>query len=348
MLPTLGAVVAATFGLTTLLCIAILRLALKRNLVDVPNERSLHTVAVPRLGGVAIVLAVWLATAACIAIGLASGFDILVALAGASAMALLGLVDDLRPLPALPRLAVQSVVAAGTAGIVLRDRSVTFSAGLVIHAPPVVTVLLATLLIVATTNIFNFMDGMDGLSATQTVCAGVALGVAAAAAGHRDICVFALLMAAGGAGFFIHNAPPAAIFLGDAGSTFLGFWFATAALVSASRPTALPLTVLLTALAPFLLDGTFTLVRRMARGERVWRAHRTHLYQRAVGSGLPQRLVLVAYCVWSSVAAAEALLLVGRDGPSSLLIESLALAGLPVVWRWVVLNENRFRRPLVP
>jgi UDP-N-acetylmuramyl pentapeptide phosphotransferase/UDP-N-acetylglucosamine-1-phosphate transferase len=311
----------------------------------VPNERSLHRVPVPRLGGVAIVLGVGITLAS------ANGFlpllgqrDVVAWLVGASVIATLGFVDDIWPLPSLARLLVQVAVAAGVVHEALRAGSVEVAAGLRVPIGADIALAPAVIFVVGVTNIFNFMDGMDGLAATQTVSAGIALATAASFAGQGDVALIGAVLAAAAWGFYVHNSPPATLFLGDAGSTFLGFSFSTFALLGATRSSPVPFSVVPLALSPFLLDGTFTIVRRLRHGERIWRAHRTHLYQRAVATGLTHRDVLTVYSVWCGVAGVAALL-VATQGLAMTLAAGLGMVvGLGLVWRWVVRREGAANR----
>jgi len=341
-IPAVGALLAASFVLSLGLCVVVRRMAGRLRLVDVPNERSLHQVPVPRLGGVAIVLSVWTVLAIAqevLPASMLARSDTLAWLAGASVIAVLGFVDDVRPLPAAPRLVLQLALATLVAAVAFRSDELSLAAGLRIHVERSWLLPLAVLFVVGTTNIYNFMDGMDGLAATQTMSAGLALGVAGAAAGQLDVAFICLAIAAAAAGFFVHNSPPATIFLGDAGSTFIGFTFSSLALVAASRPNPVPVGVVPVALAPFLLDGTFTILRRLTRGERLWQAHRTHLYQRAVATGLTHRDVLVVYAAWCAASAAGALLVLRCEGPMTLVVSAAAIVPLVAVWAWTTRLE---------
>jgi UDP-N-acetylmuramyl pentapeptide phosphotransferase/UDP-N-acetylglucosamine-1-phosphate transferase len=340
-LPAYGVLTTASFVLSVLLCALVRTLARRLRLVDVPNERSLHKVPVPRLGGVAIVVSVWIVLA--LAGLLVAAFyqaDVLTWLAGASTIAVLGFADDLRPIPPLPRLFVQCAAAAVTLGLVIRSGNLNVVAGWSVHLPRGPALMLSLVFVVATTNIYNFMDGMDGLAATQAIAVGLALAVCTWSAGQYDLALIGLTIAAASAGFLVYNAPPATLFLGDAGSTFLGFGFGVLAFVAATRPAPVPLGVVPTALAPFLCDGTFTILRRLLRGERIWQAHRTHLYQRAVATGLTHRDVLVAYAVWCALAGAGSILVARSESfvaPAAVVVAALALPG---IWGWVVRRER--------
>jgi UDP-N-acetylmuramyl pentapeptide phosphotransferase/UDP-N-acetylglucosamine-1-phosphate transferase len=340
-----GMAAAATFMLSLALCQAVRVGALQLKLVDVPNARSLHSVPVPRLGGVAIVVSV------CVALGAMAPFvpvfarsDAVVWLVASVIIAVLGFVDDIRHLPAFVRLLVQVTVAAVAMAVVLRQGEITIAWGLRWHWSSEAAIAVAVVFAVGTTNIFNFMDGMDGLAATQAVTVSLVLGASAASAGQVDITIVALVIAAASSGFFFHNAPPATLFLGDAGSTFLGFSFSVLAFVATTRPSGVPVVVVPIALAPFLLDGTFTIIRRLRRGERIWTAHRSHLYQRAVASGLSHRDVLLVYAAWSATAAGCALL--AAQGARPAICAGLTmLAILAAVWLWVRRREHRSSGP---
>jgi Fuc2NAc and GlcNAc transferase len=333
----LGAAVAASFGLSLVGCFVVKDVARRLRLVDVPNERSLHQVPVPRLGGVAIVLSVGIVLAATNRVfPVLEQRDVVAWLVGASVLAVLGFLDDVWHLPTLLRLLTQFAVATGVLHEVLQAGSFELAAGLRVQVAEGVALAPAVIFVVATTNIFNFMDGMDGLAATQTLAAGIALAAGAAFAGQSDLTLIGLVLAAAAGGFFVHNAPRASLFLGDAGSTALGFSFGTLAILASTRPSPVPLGVVLIALAPFLLDGTFTILRRLRHGERIWRAHRTHLYQRAVATGLTHRDVLKVYVLWSAVATLGAVFAVGCGLAGTLAIGLGMAIALGMVWRWVV------------
>ncbi len=357
---TLASVLAFLIALVG--CGAARDFALRRRLVQEPNERSLHASPVPRLGGVAVVLAVLAASALLVALGPAAGSPpsrrgLTSWLVCAVPVALLGLIDDLRPLPVRLRLAVQIVVASGFSLLVDLPAHVLLAGGLAAALPAGVTLALGVVWIVGVLNLTNFMDGMDGLAGLQAVGFGVGAGSAFAAAGHQDLAGIAAVLGAANLGFFLHNAPPARIFMGDAGSTFLGFSFGALPILATARDAATPFLVGPVVLAPFLLDGTFTLVRRALSRERVWRAHRTHLYQRAVLSGLAHRDVLLRYGAWMGVSAGAASALPSLGPAPSLGLAALMATSVVPVVLWVRSAEHaeasrsragRSERPLGP
>ena len=312
-------------------CELVRRVALRRALLDEVNDRSLHTVPTPRLGGVAVVVVTLLA--AVLAWGTSSReVHVLVLVSGA--IGLVGLRDDLRPLSAGLRILIQ--IAASIAFLQLVGTPPFLLArGVPLGLPPFVVTAMLVIWMVGVLNIYNFMDGMDGLAGFQTASAALAFVVLF---NGTSMAGFALALSASSLGFLAHNFPPARIFLGDAGSTFIGMAFAALAVLGMHHE--IPITESALPLAPFLLDGTFTIFRRALRKEKIWKAHRSHLYQRAVQTGLGHREVLLVYMAWMAVATAGAVL--ASRGPVALgLVWALALLGLLLVWRWVVRIESR-------
>ena len=315
--------------------------AVRHALLDKPNARSLHQTPVPRIGGVAIVLAMYVAFV--LATGLSegiSGTGTKLLLLGIP-VAFVGLLDDLKPLPASVRFALQIGVSLALL-LFLDHRSVFVWSGFWLHLPRAAFLAIGTIWIVAVLNIYNFMDGMDGLAGCQALFAGASLAYVLELGGQPSLAVLAVTGAAAAAGFLLHNRPPARIFMGDACSTFLGFMFAALPLISATKvgdssAGTVPFIVGPLALAPFLLDGTFTILRRASKGEKVWQAHRTHLYQRAVATGLGHRDVLVRYVFWMLVSAAAVIFAVR----GSVLLSVLgAFGGLVLTWLWVRSREK--------
>ena len=339
---SLGAACGAAFLLALIACGLIRDFAARRALVDLPNERSLHTLPVPRLGGVGIAIAVWAVMGAVLVLGPGRpAKDVLVWLAASVVTAATGLVDDLRPVSAGVRMAIQLAIALAFTLVIGAPAQIALAEGVTLSLPVWATTAVWVVWIVGVLNIYNFMDGMDGLAGSQAIGAGLALAVGLAAHGHNDLALLAGLLAMASAGFFVHNVGPARIFMGDAGSTMIGFTFAALALSAHARPDPLPLPVVPLALAPFLLDGTFTILRRASRGEAIWKAHRSHLYQRAVTSGQSHRDVLGPYAAWMGAAAIAAVLGARAGGALMLGLAATMLAGLLSTWLWVRRIEAR-------
>ncbi len=267
----------ASFAIALVLTGVVRRYALRHAVLDVPNERSSHTVATPRGGGMAILAAVVGSGAIAALYGAVSMKDALTLGVGALALGVVGWVDDHGGLPATLRLGVHFAVAIGT--LVSFKGLPVLRLGTSVLPLGVIGWGLGAIGIVWSINLFNFMDGIDGLAASQTM---LILGVAAAllsARGEASLAIIAVIVAAASAGFLAWNWPPAKIFMGDVGSGALGYLVSGVAVASENRD-AVPLLIYVILGAVFLGDATATLVRRIGRGHPPAEAHREHVYQR--------------------------------------------------------------------
>jgi UDP-N-acetylmuramyl pentapeptide phosphotransferase/UDP-N-acetylglucosamine-1-phosphate transferase len=261
-----------------------------------PTSRSLHERPVLRVGG----LAVWAGfTPVALLSPPVPGIPTLAWAPAWLAVATVSLIDDWRGVHPIPRLTVHGV-AAVTAAVGLFGTLPTASS-----VPSwLIAVALLSLLIAWSANLFNFMDGNDGLAAMMSACGFAAYAIAAAIAGAPMQSYAAL--AAATIPFLAVNLPPARAFMGDVGAVPLGFLAAAFGIGGWRQgiwPAWLPLLVFL----PFVIDATTTLLRRLLRGERVWEAHRTHYYQRLHQLGARHGGTLAAYCGLMVGTAATAL-----------------------------------------
>jgi len=288
-----GAVVAiAALAGGFLLAEAWRRFALRRGHLDLPDERRLHQQPTPRGGGIGIAL-VLLAGAPWLGPGW-PGFA-----AGLALCAGAGLVDDLHPLRPLAKLALQA------AGALCLGLAWPLLPGVF---PPALAVALAALLVLSVVNIWNFMDGSNGLAASQAIVAALAM---AWLGPSPSALLLATLLAAACLGFLPLNFPRARLFLGDVGSHALGFGLAAIALRSAPAAGEGAWLLWLPASA-MLLDAGLTLLARARRRQRLWQAHREHLYQRAVAAGWSHAGVCGLYLAWALAASALALAFAAR------------------------------------
>jgi len=310
-------VTALAFALSFALLRLLLLPATQRWFLDHPNPRSLHAAPVPRTGGLGVVPGV--------AVGLliARGDVLLVALT--VGLMLLSLLDDWKHLPASWRL-------LGHLGAAVAFVLAYFPAAGWIEV---------TLLVLAMAwmiNLYNFMDGADGLAGGMTMIGFCAYGVAAGLAGNAPLVLTSLSVAGAAVAFLVFNFPPARIFMGDSGSIPLGFMAAALGLLG-WRDGLWPLWFPLVVFAPFVVDASVTLVRRALRGERIWQAHRSHYYQRLVLTGWSHRQLAVAEYGLMLVSAVAALLALRQSAPIqaaifAALIVAYVLAGLTVDRRW--------------
>jgi Fuc2NAc and GlcNAc transferase len=272
LLTGLAALVASA-GLTAV----VRKVAISWGALDIPNARSSHTQATPRGGGIAIVTVTTAALLALNDLGPLWAELRLALIGGGLLVALTGLVDDRYTLPAGARLAVHAAAAAwalfclgGLPPLQVGGQSVPLG---------VAGDLLALAAIMWTINLFNFMDGIDGIAVSEAVfVAGAGALLTVAAGSHGAVPAAALVVAAACVGFLPWNWPRARIFMGDVGSGYLGFVLSVLALAAAhDNPTILWVWLILGGV--FFVDATTTLLRRMVRRERLHQAHRTHAYQ---------------------------------------------------------------------
>lgn len=282
--------------------------ALRRQWLDQPGERRLHAAPTPRGGGIAVAAVLLAATP-----GLGEG-GALVAI-GLLVTAGAGLIDDLRPLRALPKLGLQCVGALPLALAWPLAPDLLGSVGGVVSAW-----LLALVLV----NFWNFLDGSNGMAATQGLLVGAAALLMAGAGSPEGW--LGLAMVAGCLGFLPFNLPRARLFLGDVGSFALGYGVAAMLLMAMARDEGSALRWLLLP-SVVLLDAGLTLVGRLWRRERFWLAHREHFYQRAILHGWTHGGACAAYAAWTAVAAAATWALAGK----SMALQAGALALATVV-----------------
>jgi Fuc2NAc and GlcNAc transferase len=315
------------------------RYALSRSLLDVPNERSSHTVPTPRGGGLAIALVVLIGLVLLAGAGWVAP-RIAAALAGGGALvAWVGWLDDRRGLSASLRLMAHVAAAVWVVAWLRGMPHLTLGVGAVDLG--FAGALLAVLGTVWATNLYNFMDGIDGLAAGEAVAVGL-IATILLAPREPSLASITLLLATAAAGFLVWNWPPARLFMGDVGSGFLGFMFGGLA-VASENARALPALLWLVLLGPFFVDATVTLFRRMARGERWHAAHRSHAYQRAVQAGWSHRRVTSAVITLTGALGLTGCL-VTRDplllGPAL----AVAAASLGVVYltveRWRPMSSS--------
>lgn len=260
-----------SFALTRLL----ISMAPRLRLIDAPNARSSHTRPTPRGGGLALVAAFSLGVLLAVALGFVVLRDALTLLVPAGAVAAVGFVDDLRGVRPPVRLAVH----LGAAGLFLAAIGGLPATGLRwLDDSPALGFVIGLLAIAWSINFFNFMDGIDGIAASEALFVGLAMAGVAAAVGQANLLAISLGFSAAVVGFLAWNWPPARIFMGDVGSGFLGFVLAAMGLLELE---AAKFSVWVLVLLPglFLADATVTLVRRAMRSERVHEAHRSHAYQ---------------------------------------------------------------------
>jgi UDP-GlcNAc:undecaprenyl-phosphate GlcNAc-1-phosphate transferase len=298
-----------------------IRAALRLGVLDRPGEHKSHRTPTPYLGGIAIVLAVTLAiTMAAVVRGETSAtlLQLLGILAIALGMAATGLIDDLRGLPVTVRFGLQLAAALGLWSLGVR-------VGLT--GEPLIDLPLTVLWTVGITNAMNLLDNMDGLSASTATIASLWFGTIALVNGQFLVSALAFAVAGGAAGFLRDNRPPARIYMGDAGSLFLGIMLASLGmLLSLDRGMLVTAAVPLLILTVPVLDTALVTVARIRHGISPFQGGRDHTSHRLVRVGLPVPIAVGLIAIASLAHGWVALLVLRIDTTSAILL--LGLTGL--------------------
>ncbi|MFT4629137.1 MAG: Fuc2NAc and GlcNAc transferase [Dinoroseobacter sp.] len=290
LLVLLTVVVLISWWATKLL----IKVLLKHQIVDTPNDRSMHQGSVPRGGGIVIVACLLIAL---IAVGMVSQryqvFGALTILV--LAWAVLSGWDDKHDLSPRKRIVFQllfaymSIAALGyVSTIQLNASSAVWLASFGAIATFVSIIGLA--------NLYNFMDGMDGLAAAQTIVASVTMSFWFWQAGDSQLGLVCLVLGAASYGFLLHNWQPAKVFMGDIGSVTIGAFFALM-IVFANTRYQIPVLSFVLLFGVFVFDASVTMLRRIIRREKIWLPHRTHFYQRLALAGIDHSRVVIAAIV---------------------------------------------------
>lgn len=276
----------------TLGAIQLLLSRLRQLALDVPNHRSMHEVPVPRTGGWAI----WIGVMAALALSpLALRWSVALPFA---MLLTVSLIDDLRPLSARIRFLVQSLSVWMLLAVLVPGLTLWWLIPLVVAGVWVV-------------NLYNFMDGMDGLAGSMTVIGFATLSLISVWRGSEDLAGICAVIAVSTLVFLVFNLPGAKIFLGDAGSTVIGLAVFAVTMFGWSNDVFSPIIPLLV-FAPFWGDATWTLLKRMRAGERWWEAHRQHYYQRsALSIGVKKTLQREVFVMVGMSLVAIALVISG-------------------------------------
>ena len=308
-------------------------------LLDRPNDRSLHSQATPRSGGLAILVAI-------VAAGCSTWQDwwfpgMGSALLALSLVAAVSFADDVRPLPAALRFVVHFIAAVLLVYAAGFDPALRLLPGLEWLAPLWLLRIFCVLFTVWLVNLYNFMDGMDGFAGGMAVFGFGTLALLGYLAGSPAYAATVMLVAVAALGFLPFNFPPARLFMGDVGSGSLGFLVALCMLL-AERLQLFPLWLGVLAFSPFIFDATWTVIRRALHGRKPWAAHREHFYQRLVQSGWShRRTTLWAYTLMLKCSLLSLL----AFWSSSTGVQGLLLGWMVAVYLAIIAYVNARERP---
>lgn len=271
-------VILATFLISFLLTGYMRHYALKKNIIDNPNERSSHTIPTPRGGGVSIVITFLL-----VLVGLMISHQLqlttgLILVAAGLGVAVLGFLDDHGHINSMLRLAIHFLIAIGAVSFLGGFSDVTLFNGS-LHLGWFANII-AILFLVWLLNLYNFMDGINGIASVEAITTLLSLAFIYLLLDTQLSSELLFIFAASVFGFVLWNFPKARIFMGDAGSGFLGLILGILALISLKTDPAL-FCAWLICLGVFIVDATFTLIRRVINGHKMYDAHRSHAYQYA-------------------------------------------------------------------
>ncbi|ANC82904.1 MraY family glycosyltransferase [Pseudomonas putida] len=309
------------------------RYALSRSLLDIPNARSSHTLPTPRGGGLAFVVA-FLAALLGLGWGGYVAPAVLTSVLGAGGLvALIGFMDDHGHIAARWRLLGHFAAAAW--GLAWLGGMPPLSVFGLLLAPVWLGSAIGLLYLVWLLNLYNFMDGIDGIASIEAICVCMGGSLLYWLTGHAEAAWLPILLAATVAGFLCWNFPPARIFMGDAGSGFLGIVLGLLALVAGwVNPLLFWGWLILSGV--FVVDATFTLVRRLLRGDKVYQAHRSHAYQYAArrhGHHRPVSLAVAAINLVWLLPVALTVVLLNLDGALGTLFAYVPLILLAITYQ---------------
>lgn len=282
----------------------VLKYTLKQQILDIPNERSSHTIVTPRGGGLGFVIIFLLSL--CILVYLGKiGLNLCAAMLGGGLLiAAVGWKDDKKPVNPIIRFICQIIVAVWAVYWLggFSALNVGFSEIQLSWIGNIFAVIGTVWMI----NMYNFMDGVDGIAGTEAVITAAVCGFFLLLGKQApDLGLVCIVLVASITGFLLWNWPPATIFMGDVGSGFLGFIFACLAIAS-ENTGAIPLLVWILLLGVFVIDSTSTLILRICQGKKWYEPHRSHVYQLAVQAGFSHKqvtlTVLTINCVLGIMA----------------------------------------------
>ncbi len=316
------------------------KLAIRIGAIDVPkDDRRVHDKPIPRLGGLAIYISFMAVVIALVPFS-TKLFGIL---AGATLIVMLGVVDDIKPLPSKLKLLVQIAAAVILVACGVRVEWVTnpFDSvdGMIYLAA--FSYPITIFWVVGVTNTLNLIDGLDGLAAGIASIASLSLLAVSVMNGHPAVVIFTAALAGAAIGFLPYNFNPAKIFMGDTGSTFLGFVLAAISIEGAIKgATTLAIAIPILALGLPIFDTTFAIIRRAVNGKPIMEADKGHLHHRLLALGLSQKQVVFTLYAVSAFLGLGAIV-VTQDNP----VKSIAVMGFVAATMVLAVSQMGFQEP---
>lgn len=304
-------------GLAFLITLALTPLVIRAlrhyRVLDVPGERSSHATVIPRGGGIAVAVGAVAGIVLSTLAGSTDAASLRTLLVTVSLLAVVGLVDDMRTLDVFPRLGAQLLAALVCVNWALRNIDLPWGLRVLAAVAAVVWVM-------GFVNAFNFMDGINGISACTTIVAGGAFVIVGAITEMRLVSVCGAVIAAAALGFLPYNFPKARVFLGDIGSYFIGGWLAFTVLVGSISD--IPPEALLAPLVLYLTDTSFTLASRIIRRQPWHESHRQHVYQRLVDLGWSHGRTTFYVAFMTAACSALGMVSLGESVPARIVADA--------------------------
>jgi len=266
-------------------------LSIKYKFYDIPNDRSSHDARIPKGGGIPIIVIVFLSIAILLFLEKIDFYISISLLLGIIIISATSLIDDFKSLSVTFRAIAYTFGAA--LSFYLIDGLATITIGNNDFNLKYFSYPLCVLFIFWMTNLYNFMDGTDGFAAVQTICVSLFCGILAYISSEISYAIILLCIAASTIGFLFWNWSPAKIFMGDVGSCSLGFVFGLLS-IHTEKNGLISISIWLILLAPFIVDTSLTLIKRIITGEKWYKAHNTHAYQRFYQSGFSHGQLAIA------------------------------------------------------
>lgn len=316
------------------------KLAFRIGAIDIPkDDRRVHNKPIPRLGGLAIYFAFVVVILALVPFSI----KLLGVVAGATMIVALGVVDDVKPLPAKFKLLVQiaAAVVLVVSGIKVEWVTNPFDGTDGMSYLGLLSYPITVFWIVGVTNTLNLIDGLDGLAAGVAMIAAGSLMIVSYINGHVVVTILTAALAGSALGFLPYNFNPAKIFMGDTGSTFLGFILAAISIEGAIKgATTLAIAIPLLALGLPIFDTTFAIVRRAVQGKPIMEADKGHLHHRLLDLGLSQRQVVFTLYIVSAFLGMGAIVIT-QDNP----IKTSAVVGFAILSMVFAVSQMGFEDP---
>lgn len=314
------------------------RIAIKAGAMDAPDARKVHTRPIPRMGGLAIYAGFMLAVLASLGVNR----EIIGLLAGGTVILIVGIIDDLKPLPARVKLLGQIAAACVLPLFGVQIEWLTNPFGDMLYTD-FWSVPLTVLWVVGLTNTINLIDGLDGLAAGVSMIASITIFLVALQQGFWAVAVMMAALAGSALGFLQHNFNPAKIFMGDTGSMFLGYMLAAISVLGMVKSAAtIALIVPILALGLPIMDTAFAIIRRFMNGRPIFKPDRGHLHHCLLDMGLTQKQAVLLMYVISGCLGISAIALTEVNKSLGVIIVLVLLAAAFIGARKIgVLKTNK-------